>query len=150
MGYGNADPKVARTHSAEQGHGCCHSQSHFIVLEKWGSDRCEHFIACPLVSCKPQVLSLDFENNKYGLTILFLNKCLAFRSLYYILIKNKSHAKSFVLLVESPQTGCPASFSSVQDGIKFKALGKAHMGSTPSLISFPNVAFKTVSFIGFL
>ena len=33
-------------------------------------------------------------------------------------------------------------FSSVQDGIY--ALGKAHMRSTPSLRSFPNVAFETV------
>ena len=32
--------------------------------------------------------------------------------------------------------------SSVQDGIY--ALGKAHMRSTPSLRSFPNVAFETV------
>jgi len=33
-------------------------------------------------------------------------------------------------------------FSSVQDGIY--ALGKAHMRSTPSLKSFPNVALETV------
>ena len=33
-------------------------------------------------------------------------------------------------------------FSSVQDGIY--ALGKAHMRSTPSLSSFPKVAFQTV------
>ena len=33
-------------------------------------------------------------------------------------------------------------FCSVQDGIY--ALGKAHMRSTPSLRSFPNVAFETV------
>ena len=33
-------------------------------------------------------------------------------------------------------------FSSVQDGIY--ALGKAHMRSTPSLSSFPKVAFETV------
>ena len=33
-------------------------------------------------------------------------------------------------------------FSSVQDGIY--ALGKSHMRSTPSLTSFPNVAFETV------
>ena len=35
-----------------------------------------------------------------------------------------------------------AQFSSVQDGIY--ALGKAHMHSTQSLRSFPNVAFETV------
>ena len=34
-------------------------------------------------------------------------------------------------------------FSAVQDGIC--ALGKAHMRSTPSVRSFPNVAFETVS-----
>ena len=33
-------------------------------------------------------------------------------------------------------------FSSIQDGIY--ALGKTHMRSTPSLTSFPNVAFETV------
>ena len=33
-------------------------------------------------------------------------------------------------------------FSSVQDGIY--ALGKTHMRSTPTLTSFPNVAFETV------
>ena len=33
-------------------------------------------------------------------------------------------------------------FSSVQDGIY--ALGKAHIRSTPSLRSFPNVAFEAV------
>jgi len=36
----------------------------------------------------------------------------------------------------------PVQFSSVQDGIY--ALGKTHTRSTPSLRSFPNVAFKTV------
>ena len=36
----------------------------------------------------------------------------------------------------------PVQFSSVQDGIH--ALGKAHMRSTLSLRSFPNVAFQTV------
>ena len=35
-----------------------------------------------------------------------------------------------------------AQFSSVQGGIY--ALGKAHMRSTPSLGSFPNVAFETL------
>ena len=33
-------------------------------------------------------------------------------------------------------------FSSIQDGIY--TLGKAHMRSTPSLRSFPNIAFETV------
>ena len=36
----------------------------------------------------------------------------------------------------------PVQFSSVQDSIY--ALGKAHMRSTLSLRSFPNVAFQTV------
>ena len=36
----------------------------------------------------------------------------------------------------------PVQFNSVQDDIY--ALGKAHMHSTPSLRSFPNVAFETV------
>ena len=41
-------------------------------------------------------------------------------------------------------TDVPAyQFSSVQDGVY--ALGKAHMRSTPSLGSFPNVALETVS-----
>ena len=37
---------------------------------------------------------------------------------------------------------CKVQFSSVQDGIY--ALGRAHMRSTPSLRSFPNVVFETV------
>ena len=36
-----------------------------------------------------------------------------------------------------------SSVSSAEDGAY--VLGKAHMGSTPSLRSFPNVAFETVS-----
>ena len=39
-------------------------------------------------------------------------------------------------------------FSSVQDGIY--ALGKAHMHRTPSLRSFPNIAFKTVPMLVWL
>jgi len=39
-------------------------------------------------------------------------------------------------------------FSSVQDGIY--ALGKAHMRSTPSLRSFPNLAFETVPVFNWL
>ena len=38
--------------------------------------------------------------------------------------------------------GCSVQFSLVQRG--FYALGKAHLRSTPSLRSFPNVAFETV------
>ena len=38
-------------------------------------------------------------------------------------------------------TNSTVQLSSVQDGIH--ALGKAHMSSTPSLRSFPNVAFET-------
>ena len=44
--------------------------------------------------------------------------------------------------------GGPTKFSSVQGGIY--ALGKAHMRSTPSLRSFPNVAFETVPMIVWL
>ena len=52
---------------------------------------------------------------------------------------SSSYAEPTILLFSSVQ------FSSVQDGIY--ALGKAHMRSTPSLGSFPNVALETVSML---
>ena len=45
-------------------------------------------------------------------------------------------------ILRQPRSSPPVQFSSVQDG--FYALGKAHMRSTPSLRSFPNVALETV------
>ena len=48
-------------------------------------------------------------------------------------LKNKQKTKQHFIRIQ---------FSSVQDGIY--ALGKAHLCSTPSLRSFPNVAFETV------
>ena len=46
----------------------------------------------------------------------------------------------FLLQAQPPSS---VQFGSVQDGIR--ALGKVHMRSTPSLRSFPNVAFETVA-----
>ena len=58
-------------------------------------------------------------------------------SRHYLSLAPHSHPPSFF----SSSVCSPFLFSSVQDGTY--ALGKAHMSSAPSVISFPNVAFET-------
>ena len=52
-------------------------------------------------------------------------------------------AEGLTSLVGLAELSALVQFGSVPDGIF--ALGKAHMRSTPSLRSFPNVAFETVA-----